>query len=1253
MTRDTHCAGQYPWDAEHVGDFVGGYVIDTREWRVVYEECWHHTELYDYIEARYDRTFERICKWECLYTPPADFFEVGLCSEKQNYIDAGVSPDDLVCGCYRESETDGSDQTPLYKRDSNSGNCNVPDVFFPPIPDHHVTLFTWDEEGNNRSSECAYQHGIKQNARINCQEQYRCIRHTDECQWERNEHIGSYVSPRDGVFHEDIDIDGTAYTLHYQSADVAVGSIADGWSVSAHAVLKEDTLYMGDGMRYLVDTVEQEGGNTIYPLGAIELVFDAENRHVATRDSYTKSVIYTFAYDANHDLIGITDRFSNTTTIMHDADGKTERIIAPHGQVTLLDVNDYNDLASVIYEDSATYTFEYEDHLMTKEREPKGNAFLHIFNDQGKIVEVVDAEQGEWNFAQESETNAELNNVIRASGDSVQYRNHHLNNGFLRYEKIAPNGDVTTKESAVDESETRIAQCGVEKVYRFKTENGVLAKDPVENKRLLASSTTTMPSGLQSVASYNHSYTFSNGEINSTLKTITNNGNTTTIVRDYIGSTATMTSPEGRTTHIVYDKTSLLPLSVQYADLEPENYLYDDEGRVIETTKGRRVTRFSYDSRGNLAQQYDVLKDSSTFYSYDERDRLTEVVYPDGHTTRFSYDANGNMNGLTTPTPSDHAFSHNGVNKRTGYTSPLGAVTRYGYDKQRRVTQITRASGKTVVNTYTNGQLSSVGTQEGTATYSYDCGGKPASVAKGDEKLTFAYDGDLLTRIDQEGALDHTLTFTYNNDFNVASAHYAGGTTTYGYDKDGLLVQSGDFKIERDPVNGLSRAVTDGIHTLKNGYNNFGEIKSQRSNAFSYQLKRTQGRISQKTETIVKTVPNKKGKGGIKVREKNAYAYVYDDRDRLIEVQKDGIVTEAYTYDANGNRASATVNGTTKTASYTLDDRLEVYGDNTYYYDEDGYLSEKTAPEGTTTYIYGTLGELRSVTLPDGTVIEYLHNANNQRVAKMVNGVVTEKYLWQDLTTLLAVYDGSNNLKIRFNYAEGRMPIAMIQVGQKYYLHYDQVDTLKAVSTEDGTIIKIVEYDTFGNVLLDSNPAMEVPFGFAGGLYDTDIGLSRFGYRDYDAETGKWTTKDPIGFAGGDTNLYGYVLGDPVNFVDPEGLWSFSYEFFYGIGAGFKFGSGNNGPFFAFKAGRGTSIGLSFDPSDQGRFNHGHGSYSGVYCEAGVTLADSSVTVDGILGVQKQNGFNLFYDGGPAISYSPKGWGFKAGYNAGVESGVY
>ncbi len=87
----------------------------------------------------------------------------------------------------------------------------------------------------------------------------------------------------------------------------------------------------------------------------------------------------------------------------------------------------------------------------------------------------------------------------------------------------------------------------------------------------------------------------------------------------------------------------------------------------------------------------------------------------------------------------------------------------------------------------------------------------------------------------------------------------------------------------------------------------------------------------------------------------------------------------------------------------------------------------------------------------------------------------------------------------------------------------------------DGGILKRITYDSFGNILSDTKPAFSV-LGFAGGLYDSDTGLIRFGYRDYDPETGRWTSKDPIGFDGGDADMYGYCGWDPVNWVDAEGL---------------------------------------------------------------------------------------------------------------------
>ena len=72
--------------------------------------------------------------------------------------------------------------------------------------------------------------------------------------------------------------------------------------------------------------------------------------------------------------------------------------------------------------------------------------------------------------------------------------------------------------------------------------------------------------------------------------------------------------------------------------------------------------------------------------------------------------------------------------------------------------------------------------------------------------------------------------------------------------------------------------------------------------------------------------------------------------------------------------------------------------------------------------------------------------------------------------------------------------------------------------------------------MIVSRKSYELPFGFAGGLYDQDTNLVHFGARDYDPEVGRWITKDPIGFGDGDTNLYGYVAGDPINHIDPMGL---------------------------------------------------------------------------------------------------------------------
>jgi RHS repeat-associated protein len=146
-------------------------------------------------------------------------------------------------------------------------------------------------------------------------------------------------------------------------------------------------------------------------------------------------------------------------------------------------------------------------------------------------------------------------------------------------------------------------------------------------------------------------------------------------------------------------------------------------------------------------------------------------------------------------------------------------------------------------------------------------------------------------------------------------------------------------------------------------------------------------------------------------------------------------------------------------------------------------------------------------------------------------------FLYQDWLRPIAELDGAGAVVSRFVYATGgSVPDYMVKGGATYRIVSDHLGSPRLViDAATGQIAQRMDHDEFGRVTLDTSPGFQ-PFGFAGGLHDRHTGLVHFGAREYDPETGRWTTKDPIGFAGGDANLYAYVANDPVNNVDPSGL---------------------------------------------------------------------------------------------------------------------
>ena len=201
-----------------------------------------------------------------------------------------------------------------------------------------------------------------------------------------------------------------------------------------------------------------------------------------------------------------------------------------------------------------------------------------------------------------------------------------------------------------------------------------------------------------------------------------------------------------------------------------------------------------------------------------------------------------------------------------------------------------------------------------------------------------------------------------------------------------------------------------------------------------------------------------------------------------------------------------------------------------------GELQTKTDASGTTEYTYDSFGNLRNVTPPAGSAVDYVIDGMNRRVGRKVGGTLVQGLLYQNHLNAVAVLDGAGNLVAQYAYGtKGNVPDVKTDGTGSYRILSDHVGSPRlVVNTADGTVVERTDFDEWGNVTADNAPGT-TPFGFAGGLYEASTGLVRFGARDYEAASGRWTSKDPIRFNGGQPNIYVYIGDDPINTVDANG----------------------------------------------------------------------------------------------------------------------
>jgi RHS repeat-associated protein len=857
--------------------------------------------------------------------------------------------------------------------------------------------------------------------------------------------------------------------------------------------------------------------------------------------TYTRTTKNGTAYNFNSSgsLTSIIDRNSNTTTLTYsgndlasvtDPAGRTTTVTAAGGKIT-----------SITDPGGRTYSLAYTNGILSSVTDPLGNAWLYTYDTVGKMLTKTDPTGNAINYTYD--TSGRLSQSTAPDG--------------TRQMNYAQTGTTTFTEK-----DGGLWTYTYDPIFAVKT----AMTDPLGNttryaydaKRNLTA--TTAPDGSVTGSTYD-----SNGNVTSTTDPL---GNITGYTYNSMNLVTSRTDPKAAVT----------------------TYTYDTKGNLITVTDpAGAVTTYQYDARGNVTAMTDA-NNQTTVLAYDTQNNLTSITDPLNRATAFTYDAVGNRLSMTDPLGNVASYVYNGLNQMTQVTDPKGNITYYTYDYKGSVLSTTDANGKPTNYAYNyRGQVtqitdalnnltkmtygpggcgSSCGGAEKLAAltdalnhstqYTYDLAGRLTKETDPlGKEINYTYDakGNLITKTKPDGK---TITYTYDTGNRLTRKQYSDNSVTqFQYDANGNMTYAGNpfmaYNFAYDSNNRMTGVTDSNSRSIQYQYNLLGNrttmiTPENRTIAYAYDAAGRLTAITADSHIFSLNYDAAGRRTGLSYPNNTAAAYTYDYNGNLTRLRHTGtggttLADINYTYDNINNRLTRTDTATSgsdpasnETMSYDAANELLNVNAATYTYDLNGNRIQKTDGSTGTAYTYDDENRLIRVEITGvtTTVITYAYDPFGRRIEKNVNGTIT-RYLY-DRQAVILEYNQAGTVQARYTHGPGiDEPLAMEKDSLMYYYHADGLGSIIALTNTSGGVAQRYNYDAFGNITSGA-PTVTQPYTYTAREYDPETGLYFYRARYYDPKAGRFLTRDPIGFDGGDYNLYAYVSNNPVNKIDPVGL---------------------------------------------------------------------------------------------------------------------